>query len=417
MITRRIVGVFTVLFFIQLLRPFQLNSVQNEEYARDFHAGYYNNRDRISWNFPLSNVNEGLSGSGEYVNKTLNGTVANEDFIYAPLLIGAGHGTTGTHLFVSATCELGFVSLHYGIGCIPKHVLNITAQNTNESNSKQSVPIQFLPSYQHYRELLQRHQRISVGLLKAFRNNQTNPLELREQILHDLEGIITWGKVYKVALALHDTPYPMLLPEILTLVEKHYGRGIKSKIKPIIILSERDPEEYVKRRTQSHGSYTWVCRPSSSTIEKINPQTFEGGAFDLVSCINDGYVWLSHNLTRMDQIFYTMNQAKKMEQIRFVVDSFENYQSTVRNEAIFSYNVFNREIKTSTRELAAMLRKSLAGSLLDENRLTEGAHFTGFEAFISESVDSETPPSGNNNSVNKMDLVDIHVFKNEALIA
>jgi hypothetical protein len=63
-----------------------------------------------------------------------------------------------------------------------------------------------------------------------------------------------------------------------------------------------------------------------------------------------------------------------------------------------------------------MLRKTLAGSLLDENRLKAGTHFTGFEAFISERVDSEAPPSGTKNSVNVMDLVDIHVFKNEALI-
>ena len=63
-----------------------------------------------------------------------------------------------------------------------------------------------------------------------------------------------------------------------------------------------------------------------------------------------------------------------------------------------------------------MLRKTLAGSLLDENRLKAGTHFTWFEAFISERVDSEAPPSGTKNSVNVMDLVDIHVFKMKLLL-
>ena len=42
---------------------------------------------------------------------------------FAPIIINAGQGTTGTHLFTEATCLLGYTSLHYNLGCIPSRYL------------------------------------------------------------------------------------------------------------------------------------------------------------------------------------------------------------------------------------------------------------------------------------------------------
>ena len=69
-----------------------------------------------------------VSPSGVKLNQS------NESF--APIIIGAGQGTTGTHLFLEATCELGFVSLHYLIGCLPKSAFSVDrpAQQFSTSN-------------------------------------------------------------------------------------------------------------------------------------------------------------------------------------------------------------------------------------------------------------------------------------------
>jgi hypothetical protein len=45
--------------------------------------------------------------------------VLNKSNNVAPIIIGAGQGTTGTHFFTQVTCQLGYTSIHYNAGCIP----------------------------------------------------------------------------------------------------------------------------------------------------------------------------------------------------------------------------------------------------------------------------------------------------------
>eukprot|EP00956_Cyclotella_meneghiniana_P007651 scaffold10249_cov59-Cyclotella_meneghiniana.AAC.20 len=373
MASRRIVGVFAILFLVRIFSPHQLEITQVK-------------------------------------NEDLRDHFTENDVVYAPLIIGAGQGTTGTHLFVDATCALGFVSLHYGIGCLPKYAVNISGVESanRDQETKTKVPLKLTSANHDYSKLLQRHSRISSGFLKAFKNNETDPLDFRDRLLTDLEEIIIWGKSHNVGLALHDTPYPMLMPEILKLVQKHYSSKEGKSIKPIIILSERDPHEYTERRLKSHGSYSWICRPpsiASITIEKMNPKTFEGGAFDFTGCISN----TKTSGMKMDQKFYTMHQASKSKQGQFIVDSFEDYQDTMRDAAMFTYNMFDREDKTSVGELASMIAESFSTHLLNENqrfRMEEGMNFSGFKSLdtiLSDGLESN-------------DMVDILVFKNQVIL-
>jgi hypothetical protein len=389
MSSRRLISVFAVLFLVQLLR-FSPSDLEFVHVKDDDVTNYHKER-------MIRNRREDLPTSSRK-------SVGDEMYVFAPLIIGAGQGTTGTHLFVNATCAIGFVSLHYGIGCLPKHVLNMTIIGNSENKEPVAIPLQLLPPYEYYRTLLQRHTRITSLFLKAFKRNITDPLKHKDSVLTDLEEIIIWGKHYKVGLALHDTPYPMLIPEILKLVQKHYKSEEDKIAKPIILLSERDPDEYVERRIQSHGSYSWICRPSnvSTLIEKINPKTFEGGAFDFAGCISSS----SSNL-KMNEIFYTMDQARKINQRQFLVDSFKEYQDTMKDAAIFTYNMFNRANKTQTSELASMIRMSMSRSSLDE-RLNEGRDFAGFKELLDDGkIDYEQNPKA---------LANILVFKNEVVL-
>ena len=71
---------------------------------------------------------------------------------YAPLVVGAGQGTTGTHLFVHSTCLLGFTSLHYRIGCIGRHSIHI-------KNNITSCPVPILFN-SGYKKLVGYHKRL-----------------------------------------------------------------------------------------------------------------------------------------------------------------------------------------------------------------------------------------------------------------
>lgn len=409
MLRRHTIGIFAGIFLCQLLR-FSPGLLQNDG------DGYVSS-------FPTRNHSEISLGDRQkdlFSGTTrVTATKIQHSDQFAPLIIGAGQGTTGTHLFVDATCALGFVSLHYGIGCLPKQILNISTEirDTRMATRKTGTPLQLLSPYKHYRTLLERHQHITRGFLKVFKNNETDPLQFREQILRDLEDIITWGKYNKVGLALHDTPYPMLMPEILKIVQKHYGH----QTKPIILLSERDPEEYVARRIKSHGSYSWICRPQSSTktaIEKMKPITLEGGAFDLIGCINRA-VSSSRKPVRIQDIFYTMQKASKLEQREFLIDSFRNYQDTVRESAIFWYNMFNKENKTRTTELASMIGKSMVESLTGSDTkllLKGGANFIGFERFFTV-ADRGIPYHDSEVSALSNSLINILVFKNQVVLS
>ena len=431
----------------------------------------------------LSRANSAMEGMlddghlSEEINKIGVAEDSQDDEIFAPIIIGAGQGTTGTHLFAEATCRLGFVSLHYGIGCFPENVFTLKepklrfsdvvnsstheSSNLNDKTRPPSCPISISPMHKHYQSLLKHHTRLSKGyVVSMMGKNETNPNDTKNDIINSLEEIIAWGKRHKVVLALHDTPYPLLMPEILKLVQKYYGGGkthgnltsieadrlegsfgnktihiendqgshasilhnstVQNEyitVKPIILLSERKSADYVSRRIKGHGSYSYICQPtelqlrgitsnnmqnsipnatsvmppSSIAIEKMNPITLEGGAFDLKGCFNTfTSIHSELNLThphslRIDQIFYSFKKANRLGHKQFIIDTMQNYQVTVRELAMFSYDMFLQENKTSANDLSTWIKQSMIESLVKEDghmRMNVGMDFLGFDSFF-----------------------------------
>jgi len=437
-------------------------------------------------------------------------TSTNYEFLYAPIIIGAGQGTTGTHLFIETTCEMGFVSLHYVLGCVPKNAMSLRnvsssalatdqhttfseddgdgdddddddgdatshdydSDNNNNNNNinttikdrhlkeqdkKIACPVPIDHFQDDYKTLLKYHTTLTnlclqLGKAKSS-SNYKGPHTYKANILKNLEGIIVWGKEHKVALALHDAPYPLLMPEILKLVQKHYGittttstgssssssssstnnskrgekKSVTTVVKPIILLSERNPKEYTRKRSKTHGSYTYLCRPtkdqstvvrtntnSSKTkktkkiaIESMNVTTLEGGAFDVVGCMdratslfgkaddNDDNAAPQTTSPPMNQIFYSFKEANKQQQTQYIIDTMKNYQDTLQKSAIFSYNMFEKDTRTSVNELASQIKKSMIEALLvvseDNNgrshnqvRMKDGMDYLGLNHFFAD---------------------------------
>ena len=341
---------------------------------------------------------------------------------FAPIIIGAGQGTTGTHLFAEVTCQLGFVSLHHGIGCVPSNAISVkqvsqqisignASDIINATEQRESTcPIEIDHFQDPYITLLDYHKSICHMFLKMGKNDK-DPLDFMKEILQHLERIIMWGKEHKVALALHDAPYPLLMPDILKLVAKHYRSSSEElPAKPIILLSERDPQKYAEKRIRGHGIYSWICQStkeqmgtnSSNTIsiEMMNATTLEGGAFDIIGCINrvTNQDNEAHSqIPQMKEIFYSMKQADKLQHRQFIIDTMENYQEVVRGSAIFSYNMFEKEGRTSASDLAAQIRQTMVDALLVKAngsyklRMRNGYDFRGFDNFF---ASIERPAAG-----------------------
>lgn len=297
--------------------------------------------------------------------------VAANHVFYAPLIVNAGRGTTGTRLFHEATCRLGIVSLHWHLGCFPK----------NET---------LMDSSHDYLALVG-HQLFIVESYLKDPSRKTSAYEYKHKILRHLEAIIKWGKENKVALALHDTPFPFLMPSILQLVKKYYGE----RAKPIILLSERDPDEWTVRRIEVHGSYTFLCNFNQTNL--IEAASLEGGAFDLIGCINKALSQEQASLqpVRLNEVLCHLGKLTQPHEVQYISSTFRGYQDAVRDHAVFNFNMFERGIKTDVEDLACWIKNAIGYNIINGSHplMREGLDFMGFDSIRSSMTAVHFPPN------------------------
>eukprot|EP00557_Chaetoceros_sp_GSL56_P009547 CAMPEP_0176494034 /NCGR_PEP_ID=MMETSP0200_2-20121128/9869_1 /TAXON_ID=947934 /ORGANISM="Chaetoceros sp., Strain GSL56" /LENGTH=259 /DNA_ID=CAMNT_0017891741 /DNA_START=1623 /DNA_END=2406 /DNA_ORIENTATION=- len=173
-----------------------------------------------------------------------------------------------------------------------------------------------------------------------------------------LEGIIVFGKENQIFLALHDSPYPFLMPHILKLVQKHYNGS-----QPILLLSEREPHSYTKRRVEMHGQSHIMCKNTTTAASGIDPSTLEGGAFDIIGCIDralDGMPEHEANQLNVGDLFESMTRAYEEKGMDYVVKEVEQYQNAMRGLADFAFDMFARKDKSKVEELAALMHSNIS---------------------------------------------------------
>jgi len=272
-------------------------------------------------------------------------TLPDDDAPSMPIIIGAGRGTTGTHLMHEATCHMGYASIYYNLGCIPPPPPHGHATSNDEA------PQDIIPeTYQTAADL---HTRLlnKVGRSARCVGNDGkcgSVLKFKNQTLSLLEAVITASKNDTI-VALHDSPYPSLIPYIIKSVKVIHGTP------PVILLSERDPVEYTNRRAQSHGGRDLMCKNSTS----IDQNTLEGGAFDIIGCIDRALSGLSledASKIQLGDIFSTMKQIyndKQEDGLDEIAKEIKEYQDAVRGKADFALDAFAREGRTKSEDLAA----------------------------------------------------------------
>lgn len=250
-----------------------------------------------------------------------------DNLAFAPVIIGAGQGTTGTHLYFASTCLLGYPSFHYKLGCVPNStMIDTTSNNTTATQQGKRGTISIKNSFQ---KLVNSH--LSTFPHQQFLNNDA--VELKNRIFKGLEDVIIQAKEMDLTIALHDTPYPMTMPYLIELVKKHHNGK-----PPVLILSERDPKYYVKRRIQKHGSQL-VCR----NLTHIDPMTMKGGIYDVIGCIENGLRLSPKVGTTAPTASDFLNTITDMSVAvgeEAVVEQFRDYQDVMRSLSVFSMDIF-----------------------------------------------------------------------------
>jgi len=156
------------------------------------------------------------------------------------------------------------------------------------------------------------------------------------------------------------------MPNIITSVKYHYNGTM-----PAIVLTERDPKEYVTRRLHSrHAARDIICKETTT----ITPKTLENGAFDFIGCIERYLSGLSEeeaNNATVGQIFTTIGKLYNNigdETFSYAAKQVKEYQDAVRSIADFSIDLFVKKEKVTAKILAdEMMSKADALQPLDNN--------------------------------------------------
>jgi len=266
------------------------------------------------------------------------------------IILGAGKGTTGTHIMFQATCLLGIPSHHWEVGCM----------NDNDSwISSYSFKSLYSYSVRKHLELKDLVFDAATCVHSQSTKKCGDAIEWKEKVMNLVQDIILDGRF----IALHDTPYSTLLPQLYDAAKRYYHNVI-------IINTERDPKLYVTRRiSKPYGAVDLFCKDISS--RQINSSTLVGGRFDVVSCI-DQAILASQRQQQVDNVAtMEIDLVDIFTSIRNLVDEtkdgwkevvteYKHYQDAVRSISNFSIDLFQRnETYTTKEELALMLKGSI----------------------------------------------------------
>lgn len=244
---------------------------------------------------------------------------------HSTFIIAAGRGTTGTHGMFKATCRMGYPSIHWSVHCLDQERHNATTAATNSQLKVMS--------------LMKMAERCIAG------SNTTtcgSAQRWKQDILRAMSDLVTSDGLR----ALHDSPYPAFLPEFLPMLQRSFQNVV-------IILSERDPLQYVNRRSEKHyGRDDIVCR--SEHAVPFVPANLQGGLLDLGGCIDRATKEADVDLR---DVFLSLgDQVETIDGRTKLVQAVAEWQMAVRDKAAYSVDLFARPNKTMPRALVQEMR-------------------------------------------------------------
>jgi len=232
---------------------------------------------------------------------------------HKPLIFGAGEGTTATHAIYDATCKLGFRSVHWEKSC-----------NHNAGHSNKKPP----PGVLAHFDLIRTYKRIMVCATPDWNYGEEYECPTVNQTLHVMLDRINQVIASPGIDAIHDAPYPNFAEYVLNTTKKIRGR------KPIVVLSERNPQDWTKRRIQQHPSGL-ACRGNDIGT-------------NLYRCLKSA-IQAGLGSERINKILYKFNEPGTDTNL---MKGFELHQNNMRKVSVYHTNLFERNPRIGSSKLA-----------------------------------------------------------------
>lgn len=211
-----------------------------------------------------------------------------------PLILDAGFGNTGTSSMFAATCHLRLRSVHYG-----KHCGFIAADK--DKRDVKNLP----PGLVAHERLLLAKMALNSCVAESTMQQQIHPCPSVKEALDGMLGHIDDVIASPDIDVLHDSPYHEFTDYIIEATERIRG------VKPIVILSERDPREWASRRIENGKGL--ICRLDASKIgsesRPVNP------GMNMLWCLQTA---MAQNLgdVAINEVFWTVGQLSDKEEYR-----------------------------------------------------------------------------------------------------
>ena len=150
--------------------------------------------------------------------------------------------------------------------------------------------------------------------------------------------------------AIHDAPYPNFAEYILIASKKIRGN------EPIVVLSERNPQEWAERRIQHQTNV--ACRGNDINI-----------GTNLYQCLQSA-IQAGLGSQRINTIFYQFNELAGSEAANvttIIGKGFELYQNKMREVSAYHTNLFERNPRIDESQLAEEISYAIANTTLEES--------------------------------------------------
>lgn len=248
-----------------------------------------------------------------------------------PLIIGAGQGTTGTRSMHSAMCSLGIPSVHYNQACFRS---KRSSNSTLFENLEPGI-IAHYNARDSWRKLV---KCVSEARTRSSVCNST--VDILTSMTHHVTQVVKSG-----VAAVHDVPYVLMIPYIMQVAKE------ERSVDPILLLTERDPQEWAKRRVEKHRTTPQlVCK---------DPQ----GAFDFDHCLK--YEPSMENLLTAYTDF--KGKQEQEEYVALLAEAMTHFQEDMRQlSTVFHINLFDLEQRIDETNLTQLIWDSTKRKLSSE---------------------------------------------------
>jgi hypothetical protein len=276
------------------------------------------------------------------------------------IILGAGQGSTATHLVFTATCRLSFRSFHYDLSCdgdrLPskrKGTDGQTAKIWSSGKTSSQLEVSGDTSTHEpgsYAAKSALHGKILLELYSPMvrcvmgDNSSCLPMtEVATKLKLRVDELLRGGD----ELALHDSPYPLMSAYIIEAATRIRGHP------PLVMLSTRDARAWVKKRQREHGSDCF-CRDEGKTADG---SLVDG--FDIFGCVERAQARSTRvNFTAAD-VFVPLARVNA----GILAGAYERYNARMQASAFLDVDVFQRESRTPPALLVQEMKRALSTHL------------------------------------------------------